>query len=70
MSQWPGQASLITTKTWHTIAKLRRAVFDYIEDWYNPYRLHSSLGYMSPAQWDVTCRKAITEAHNLKNPVR
>jgi transposase InsO family protein len=28
------------------------AVFDYIEGWYNPHRLHSSLGYCSPAEFE------------------
>lgn len=30
-----------------TEAEMRREVFDYIEAWYNPRRLHSSLDYMS-----------------------
>ena len=28
----------------------RTAVFDYIEAFYNPIRLHSGLGYVSPIQ--------------------
>ena len=31
----------------------RAAVFDYIEVFYNRVRLHSSLGYMSPAQFEA-----------------
>ncbi len=30
-----------------------RAVFDYIEGWYNTRRLHSSLGYRSPAEYEA-----------------
>jgi transposase InsO family protein len=32
---------------------LRRAVFDYIEGWFNTKRLHSSLDYCSPAEWEA-----------------
>jgi len=43
---------LIDTRAWPTREGLRRAVFDYIEGWYNVRRLHSSLGYRSPAEWE------------------
>ena len=29
----------------------RKAIFEYIEAWYNTKRLHSSLGYMSPREY-------------------
>lgn len=35
----------------HTRAEARRAVFDYLEVWYNRQRLHSSIGYRSPAEY-------------------
>jgi transposase InsO family protein len=38
---------------WATRADARRAVFRYIEGWYNPHRLHSALGYHSPAQYEA-----------------
>jgi transposase InsO family protein len=44
---------LIDTRAWPTRAGLRRAVFDYIEGWYNTRRLHSSLGYQSPAEYEA-----------------
>jgi hypothetical protein len=31
---------------------LHRAVFDYIEGWYNTRRLHSPLGYLSPTEYE------------------
>jgi transposase InsO family protein len=34
-------------------AAMREAVFEYIEVYYNRHRLHSSLGYMSPAQFEA-----------------
>jgi putative transposase len=30
----------------------RTAVFDYIETFYNPIRLHSTLDYISPVEYD------------------
>lgn len=38
---------------WPTRAAARRAVFEYIEMWYNRRRLHSSLGYRSPVQYEA-----------------
>lgn len=45
---------LIDTRPWPTRAGLRAAIFDYIEGWYNTRRLHSSLGYRSPAEYEAT----------------
>ena len=44
---------LIDGRSWPTRARLRLAVFDYIERFYNRTRLHSSLHYMSPAQYET-----------------
>jgi len=44
---------LIDTRPWPTAAGLHRAVFEYIEGWYNPRRLHSTLGYLSPAAYET-----------------
>jgi len=35
-----------------TRAEARRAIFEYIEVWYNRRRLHSSLDYLSPAEFE------------------
>ncbi len=35
-----------------TRAQARQAIFEYIEVWYNRQRLHSSLGYLSPAEFE------------------
>jgi putative transposase len=35
----------------------RRALFDYIEGWYDPHRRHSALGYLSPAEFERTWRE-------------
>jgi putative transposase len=53
---------LIDTRTWPTREGLRRAVFDYIEGWYNVRRLHSSLDYCSPAEWEAVHRNTARQA--------
>ena len=45
---------LVYTRPWPTIAGLRTATFEFIEGWYNTRRLHSSLGYSSPAEYEAT----------------
>jgi len=44
---------LIYRQPWATRAQVRRAVVDYIEVFYNRRRLHSSLGYLSPAEYEA-----------------
>ena len=39
-----------------TRAHARTAIFEYIEAWYNRQRLHSSLGYLSPAEFELKSR--------------
>jgi putative transposase len=39
--------------TWTTRAELRSAVFEFIEGYYNPTRLHSTLGMRSPAEYEA-----------------
>lgn len=40
------------TQPFATRSQARSAIFEYIEAWYNRQRLHSSLGYLSPAQFE------------------
>jgi transposase InsO family protein len=47
---------LIYRTVWATRAEARRGVFEYIEVFYNRRRRHSSLGYLSPASYEATCR--------------
>lgn len=36
--------------TYQNEAKAHRAIFEYIEGWYNRKRIHSAIGYMTPQQ--------------------
>jgi putative transposase len=38
---------------WTTRAELRSAIFEFIEGFYNPTRLHSTLGMRSPAEYEA-----------------
>jgi len=53
---------LISDRAWPTRAGLHRAVFGYIEGWYNTRRLHSALGYLSPAEYESIHRSAARQA--------
>ena len=44
---------LIERSDWHTRDEARLAIFEYIECWYNQKRRHSSLGYLSPAEYEL-----------------
>jgi transposase InsO family protein len=48
---------LIYTRPWPTLAGLRSATFEFIEGWYNTRRLHSTLGYRSPAEYEATIQQ-------------
>ncbi|BBA99049.1 putative transposase [Actinacidiphila reveromycinica] len=45
---------LLSRQSWPTRAAAHTAIFEWIESWYNLYRLHSSLGYRSPADYETT----------------
>jgi putative transposase len=43
---------LVYRRVFPTRAHARRAIFEYIEVFYNRERLHSALGYMSPVEFE------------------
>ena len=46
------QTELLDRRSWVTREELANAVFAYIEGFYNPRRRHSTLGYLSPADYE------------------
>jgi transposase InsO family protein len=47
------KTELIHRRSWPTRAAARRAIFEFIEVFYNRQRLHSALGYLSPAEYEA-----------------
>jgi putative transposase len=54
---------LVNRQSWPTRRELEGAVFEYIEVFYNRHRRHSTLGYLSPAQFEDE-RFALTPIDN------
>ncbi len=46
------KTELIDRQSWASRAQVRRAVFEFVEVFYNRRRLHSSLNYVSPAEYE------------------
>jgi putative transposase len=46
------ECELLERRRFKSQAEAKVAVFDFIEGWYNPQRRHSSLGYLSPVQYE------------------
>jgi len=46
------EKDLLRRRSFATRQDARTAVFDYIETFYNPIRLHSTLGYRSPVEYE------------------
>ena len=49
---------------WRSVGDVRAAVFDWIERWYNRRRRHSSLGYLSPLEYE----SQHYDGHAITNP--
>ncbi len=46
------ECELIERETFVTRAEARLSIFEFIEGWYNPERLHSGIDYQSPQRYD------------------
>lgn len=54
------ETELFQRTTFRTHADARMAIFDFIEGWYNPRRLHSSIDYASPVQYEDRAAVALS----------
>jgi putative transposase len=50
------QIELLDRKKWKTRTELANAIFDYIEIFHNRQRRHSSLGWLTPSEFEKTNR--------------
>ena len=53
---------LVKDKPWHTLTEATAAIGNYIHQFYNHQRLHSTIGYCSPAQFESNHRALEREA--------
>lgn len=56
------QCELLDRRAWETRAELATAIFEYIEAFYNPTRRHSSIGYLSPVEFEARFTPAAVAA--------
>jgi putative transposase len=54
------KGELIDLQAWPTRAMARRAIVEYIA-WYNGTRLHSTLGYMTPDEFETATDKEVVK---------
>jgi putative transposase len=47
------KTELLHRQTWQSHQQARLAIFDYVETFYNRKRLHSSLNYLSPTEFEA-----------------
>ena len=55
------KSELIGRQSWSTHPELKLAIFDYVETFYNRKRLHSSLNYQSPNQFEEQHRRGLQQ---------
>ena len=55
------ECELLDRSSFRTSAEARRAIFDFIEGWYNTQRRHSSLAYESPINFERLAAHAPVE---------
>ncbi|HNP58806.1 MAG: integrase core domain-containing protein [Candidatus Nanopelagicales bacterium] len=47
------QRELLDRRAWTSRVELAAAIFEWIEGWYNPRRRHSTLGDLSPHEYEA-----------------
>ncbi len=47
------QIELLNRQSWTTILELSTAMAEWIEEFYNPHRRHSALGYLTPNEYEA-----------------
>ncbi len=47
------KTELVSHERYRTHGEAKASIFDYIESFYNRARIHSTLGYVSPAEFEA-----------------
>jgi putative transposase len=61
-----GQKELVRRRSWPNRRELQSAVFGYIETFYNRERRHSTLGYLSPREFEMISTHQQRETEKVK----
>lgn len=56
------QRELLDRRRWQTRRELARAIFEWIEAWYNPRRRHTAIGDLSPVEYERLYTTAVDAA--------
>ena len=56
------KTELVEHRTWPTRTHAHKAIFDWIEGWYNTRRRHSTLDYLSPTAYEAAAQPTRTVA--------
>ena len=56
------KTELLDRRAWPTRARAHKAIFEWIEGWYNTRRRHSTLDYLSPAAYEATANSNGTDS--------
>ena len=56
------QVELLDRKRWKTRTELANALFEYLEIFHNRQRRHSSLGMLTPVEYEITHQRTKTAA--------
>ncbi len=60
------QVELLDTRRWRTRVELANAIFEYIEIFHNRRRRHSSLGMLTPIEYELKNFNTTTQAASAK----
>jgi putative transposase len=63
------ECELLDRNRFRNQVEARMAVFQFIEGWYNPHRLHSGLGYLSPIDFERRAHVVTTPGASLVDPI-
>ena len=58
MIQVTQECELVDRRSFRSRAEAKLAVFSFIEGWCNPHRRHSSIGYLSPVNYEHRLKTA------------